>query len=1191
MEQAELHVAPPWVMRLNLDGKAKMIGLFLNQEMYAAYDAQRSALYKVWKGDILFTGPVFDNIHGRQPITRGASYITDSTLISPWFLRSGSEVKRVDATYQGYLRKENTVTLKYELSLSNGQVVTIEESPEFKNSADGRPGFERIIKTFGVPKGSEILIEVSFEHLRYESDIETNGERLNLSFDPQTHDWGNSISGTGKIILKADGETYIRSYFEPKATAHIDSEQAGIEETQLDELQKEGSNEVGLDDMEMLAKSGAGIIGQSDCAACHAADKLLIGPSYSMISQKYESTLEQVEQIAEKIIQGGSGIWGERAMSPHPNISVSDARAMTAYILSIAPDTPSERNPGVAVSFYDIGQPLSSLPEVVAGQSPNASELYPNIDFRSGNPDIGRDTDENFNNFDIDFVMEVSTYLNLTESKQYDFQFIANNGGRLTIDGKLVSEGQYYEGTFVDEIELFLEKGAHHIKIDFYHHLFNKYLVLGWRENKRAEYEPIPPSYFTFNAFDIKPTSPGIKRLVQNNAPGFGASLDRVHPSFELSAVRPKGFKPRVGDIEFMSGGRLALCTWDGEVYILDDVTGSSENVGIRKVADGLCEPLGITVIEDEIYVLQRWELTKLVDHDGDQVADEYVRIFDWGAKGNFHEWSFGLLYRDGYFYFSAGIALGQGSHNQPVDRGKAFKVDMEGNYEHIAYGLKEPNGIGFGPDGEIFIADNEGEGNPVNEILHIPLNGNPFYGVREVHADHLQEDIRETPPAILLTQNEIGNSPSQPILMHHGPYAGQMIHGDITHGGIKRDFIEKIQGQYQGAVFRFSQGLEVGINRMEWGPDGALYVSGLGGNQDFGHQGHRFGLQRLTYNGTPAFEMLAIRAKSNGLEVEFTKPLRIGDGTEPSDYKVQQWYFKWGGEEENNQAKRGLENLKIRSVSLFEDRKSVFLEMEGMKEEHVVYVQLQPTFLSEENEQLWSNEGWYTMNRFSDEAGIVSPTPFTSMPNALTRLELEQGWTSLFDGNSTKGWEKLPNSQGWKIGKGHLVGQEASALMATTASFENIELEFDWKVENGAEGGVLYNLLPSVDWKQAITLSPRFQLTDDKGQDAKNVHTHKAGAIYDIKAPEFVVTNSTNTYNKARLVLSGNHVEHWINGIQVLDDEIGTKAWKESLNGSIYEQEPDFGVVSETRIAIYAKKGKIWIRNIRSRKLQKGDL
>ena len=303
-------------------------------------------------------------------------------------------------------------------------------------------------------------------------------------------------------------------------------------------------------------------------------------------------------------------------------------------------------------------------------------------------------------------------------------------------------------------------------------------------------------------------------------------------------------------------------------------------------------------------------------------------------------------------------------------------------------------------------MTDNEGEYQPVCKVFHIPDEGNPFYGNKSVEADQLPEDIKDVPPVIWLPQNEIGNSPSQPILMHHGPYEGQMIHGEITHGGIKRDFIEKVKGQYQGAVFRFSQGLEVGINRMEWGPDGALYAAGLGGAQDFGHKGHQFGLQRLTYNGNPAFEMLAIRAKSNGLEVEFTKPLRVGDGTRPSDYKVQQWYYTWTHEGESQQ-KRSLENLNVRSVTLSEDRKKVFLELQRMKKEHVLYVQLQPTFLSENNEQLWSNEGWYTLNEFPDEAGEVKPYPHLARINELTPPEKEAGWTQLFDGRSSKGWNQ----------------------------------------------------------------------------------------------------------------------------------------------------------------------------------------
>ena len=97
---------------------------------------------------------------------------------------------------------------------------------------------------------------------------------------------------------------------------------------------------------------------------------------------------------------------------------------------------------------------------------------------------------------------------------------------------------------------------------------------------------------------------------------------------------------------------------------------------------------------------------------------------------------------------------------------------------------------------------------------------------------------------------------------MQDGPYKGQMLHGDVTHGGIKRDFLEKINGEYQGAVFRFTQGLEAGVNRLCWGPDGALYVGEVGMVGGWSWKEKQYGLQRMKYNGKPTFEMLAVRAK-----------------------------------------------------------------------------------------------------------------------------------------------------------------------------------------------------------------------------------------------------------------------------------------------------------------------------------------
>lgn len=1175
-----------WVVRLNLDGRPEMIGLALHKDLYAAYDASMASLYKVWKGNIKFTGPVYDNLHGPQPSVQGKAYIHEKLEESPWKVLLDDKVQKVEVDYESYVLRPNEFTLKYSLILPDGQVISIEETPDYIQQ-EGQLGFRRQFTIVAAPNGVEVLMDASFIHLNSKESLTTDGIWQTLEFTEGKYDWGTSISANGRLQLNPKGTTYLESFFQTKATETIEvAEQATAQDKSI--ATSEGEVET-TDDLDALATRGKNLLGKNDCSACHLNAKALIGPSYTMVAQKYEQTIANAKLLGNKIISGGSGVWGQQAMSAHPDLSEQDATSMAAYILSMVPDDPSKRKPGVAVDFYQVGEPLASLPEIVAGQNPNVSVVYPNINFISGNPDIGEATDENFSGFGTDFVMEVNGYLNVPATKTYDIQFVANNGGKLLIDGELMAQGHFYEGTFEDHFEITLTEGAHKIQIEFYHHLFDKYLQLQWRANKTEAYQTIPASYFSHDPFHIKPTSPGIKAIIKNNAPGFGASLEQVHPAFDLSSVRPEGFQPRVGDLEFRQNGNLVLCTWDGAVYELTNPTSiDPSKIKVTKIATGLCEPLGITEVNGDIYVLQRWELTKLIDHNKDGLIDEYARIASIGSSAQFHEWTFGLIYKEGYFYCTTGIAMGRGADNMSEDRGKALKIAMDGTYSYIAHGLKEPNGIGFGVDGEIFVTENEGEFIPICKVLHLPTSGNPFYGNKSVEADQLPEDIVAKPPVIWLPQNEIGNSPSQPILMKYGPYEGQMLHGEITHGGIKRDFIEKVKGAYQGAVFRFTQGLEVGINRLEWGPDGSLYAAGLGGNQDYGHKGHQFGLQRLTYNGQPAFEMLAIRAKSNGLEIEFTKPLRIGDGTVPEDYKIQQWFYTWT-EEGESQEKRELENLPVKSVTLLENRKKVFLEIPGMKTEHVLYVQLQPTFLSEENDQLWSNEGWYTLNRIPDEPGQVGSMLYATETNTLSTEEIKAGWMLLFDGKNLDNWNAQP-AEHWDQNPQYILGNGTTSLLASKVVYDNFELELEWQVNPAAKGGILFNIPKQAAPKLALKTAPRFHLTDDQTEEAKNIHTHKSGANYDIQQPKYVVTNPPNNFNHARLVVRGKRVEHWINGIKVVNYELESDSWKQAVAQSSYSSLAVYGESQKGSIGLFVEEGKIWFRNIRIRELNNQD-
>jgi cytochrome c len=215
--------------------------------------------------------------------------------------------------------------------------------------------------------------------------------------------------------------------------------------------------------------------------------------------------------------------------------------------------------------------------------------------------------------------------------------------------------------------------------------------------------------------------------------------------------------------------------------------------------------------------------------------------------------------------------------------------------------------------------------------------------------------------PAVWLPEDEIANSPSEPVLIKDGPYKGQMLHGDVTFGGVQRDFLEKVNGQYQGAAFHFSQGLEAGVNRLRFGPDGALYIGGVGMVGGWSWREKQSGLQRLQYNGHPVFEMLAVRARPKGLDVELTQPLAKHYVPNAENFVVQQWWYlptkDYGG------PKKDLENLKITKLEVSADRKHIYLELPQIKSPRIVYLRLPEDMNSESGLNLWAGETWYSMN------------------------------------------------------------------------------------------------------------------------------------------------------------------------------------------------------------------------------------
>ncbi|MFD0662773.1 PA14 domain-containing protein [Thermocatellispora tengchongensis] len=471
-------------------------------------------------------------------------------------------------------------------------------------------------------------------------------------------------------------------------------------------------------------------------------------------------------------------------------------------------------------------------------------------------------------------MSEVIGNIDIQQAGAHTFRLTSDDGSRLLIDGELVIDHDGLHGPDAKDGTVTLTEGHHSLRIEHFERDGGQQITLAWQPPGASGFAVVPNSVLSTDAGVVRVTAPGRKECEGvNDSPGDGLPLNAVHPGYTLTDLRPAGFEPQVSAMDWLPGGRLAVATWGGsdntagEVYILSGVTGATgpDKVTVKKVAEGLKEPMGIKYVDGNLYVSQKHELTELRDRDRDGVMETRRTVATWPFGGNFHEFAFGLLYRDGHFYLNLSVAIDQGGATtvpQPAkDRGVTIKVSKRtGKVSYIAGGLRTPNGIGWGPAGDIFVTDNQGGWLPASKLVQIkqdrffnhyttppgPFDSNPV-----------------TKPVLWLPQNEIANSPSTPLLLDKGPYAGQMLFGDVTYGGVQRAYLEKVKGQYQGAVFRLTQGLEAGVNRISVGPDGALYAGGLGAGGNWGQEGKlTYGLQKLTPNGTRTFDILAMRAK-----------------------------------------------------------------------------------------------------------------------------------------------------------------------------------------------------------------------------------------------------------------------------------------------------------------------------------------
>ncbi len=1197
--EATKEIARPtdaWVFRSVLDQKARMLTAALHKDVWVSYNAQSGNLYKVWKGGVNFDGAVYTTVHGPQPTSAGYAYYENKGDNQDWFVVSDGKTTTPSVQYKGHKLENGGVVIKYDLKLSDGTVVNIEESPEYIKRGN-QPGLTRTFKVSGASENLKVGLKASASSLMLPEDYKTTGTFEDTEVDTIEYKDGKVYNVTGNLVMNSSGETEFKIFYHPG----------------FDKL----STEPGGDEEASELPLGAQKIEESDCHSCHNEKVKTVGPAYIDVARRYNDDESSIALLSSKIIKGGAGVWGAAAMTAHPNLPEEDVNEMVKYILSL-----DDNDEGGAFKKYGLG--VKSVPlklqEEYSGTAGNGfamhkyllnGELGVQQTVESEDPIRGGVTDkihvigpQDLGDIQDMIGIEFVGQIDIPEDGSYDFRIISDDGSYLYIDDNIVIDNGGKHGPRPMDGEMYLKKGKHKIQALYEQFEGGAVISLQWfnRETMGFEVLETPISHEASDFKKIKKYIPPSD--LKKSIPGDGQPLVEVHPSFDLFQARPEEFKPRVGGIDFLSDGRMVVCTWDslGPVYVVENHTATNPaDIKFKRIATGLAEPLGIKVVDDEIYILQKQELTKLIDNDGDEIIDEYQTVSNqWRVSANFHEFAFGLEYKDGFFYGTLATAImpgGASASPQIPDRGKVVKINKEtGETEFVAKGLRTPNGIGFGVDGELFVADNQGDWLPSSKIVHVQKG--KFYGSRSVDPVE-SENWEETLPLVWLPQDEIGNSPSEPSSLNVGPYKGQMIHGEVTHGGVKRVFAEIVNGAYQGAVFRFIQGLEAGVNRLDWSPDGkSLYIGGIGSTGNWGHAGKLwYGLQRLQYNEKPVFDMKSVSVRTNGFVIEFTEPIMDGQNISAEDFLVQQWYYKptinYGG------PKLDLETLDVKNFYVSDDRTKVFFELPGIKENHVVYFRVVKPFNSENNLSLWTTEAWYTLNQIpEDKPGFTND--YAVSHNTLSSGEEEAGWKLLFNGNNLDGIRNY-NSDAlgsrWTIKDNalHFLGDKPNAkewkedgkdVILTDKEYSNFELYIEWKLQKGGNSGIFYLAKENPDYREAWESTMECQVLDNPYHPDGQIFQHRAGDLYDLIESKFVTVNESEEWNRARVIVNNGKVEHWLNGYKVVEYDRNSDAWKQMIAESKFSDKENWGMAESGHIAVQDHGDKVWFRNIKIREL-----
>jgi hypothetical protein len=234
--------------------------------------------------------------------------------------------------------------------------------------------------------------------------------------------------------------------------------------------------------------------------------------------------------------------------------------------------------------------------------------------------------------------------------------------------------------------------------------------------------------------------------------------------------------------------------------------------------------------------------------------------------------------------------------------------------------------------------------------------------------------------------------------------------------------------------------------------------------------------------------------------------------------------------------------------------------------------------------------------------AAAIAVTACGQKPNTLSEAEVAEGWALLFDGASLDQWRNF-NAEGltgWQVVDGTIQadgsGSDASGYIVSNKEYENFHLSVDWKLSEGGNSGLLYHVVERPEFEVPYVTGPEYQLIDKEGYEAATGETlldwQSLGVDYAMHLPnlEGVKINPPGQWNNSEIVFDNGHVEHWMNGVKILEFEAWTDDWFARRESGKWEMAPEYGLAHRGLICLQDHGYPASFRNVKIKELPRKE-